>query len=172
MQKIVFTMNWTLIDIILVIITLILTKYQSVFNNWRINDYKKITTVDGGKKIWYFSWYLRRNFFSLKNRKKILEVRGNRGHVARDVWVRVDFIKQFTPYIWNLPSAPILFAQIYLNLAACICALCSTYFIFSQIWVRSTLYPARPTFMKSGLNPTNQKRQKNFLYSVKIFCFL
>jgi hypothetical protein len=49
----------------------------------------------------------------------------------------------------NLRSAPILFAQIYYNLASCICALRSTYCIFYQIWVRSTLYVVRPTFMKS-----------------------
>jgi hypothetical protein len=34
----------------------------------------------------------------------------------------VDFINQFTPYAWNLGSAPILFAHIYSNLALCICA--------------------------------------------------
>jgi hypothetical protein len=43
-------------------------------------------------------------------------------------------------YAWNLHSAPILFAQIYSNLASCICNLGSIYSIFSRIWVRSTLY--------------------------------
>jgi hypothetical protein len=57
----------------------------------------------------------------------------------------MDFIKQFTPYAWNLRSAPIFFH----NLALCICALRSTYCIFSQIWVCFTLCAVRPTFMKS-----------------------
>jgi hypothetical protein len=61
----------------------------------------------------------------------------------------VDFIEHFTPYAWNLRSGRILFALIYSNLTSCICALCSTYCIFSQSWVRSTLYSVRPTFMKS-----------------------
>jgi hypothetical protein len=64
----------------------------------------------------------------------------------------VDFVKQFTPYAWNLRSALIIFAQIYCDLTSCICALRSTDSFFSQIWVRSTLYalrPIRPTFMKS-----------------------
>jgi hypothetical protein len=53
----------------------------------------------------------------------------------------VDFIEQLSPYPWNCRSAPTLFAQIYSNLALCICALRSTYCIFSQILVRFTPYP-------------------------------
>ncbi len=34
----------------------------------------------------------------------------------------------------------------------CIWALLPTYCIFSQIWLRFTLYAVRPTFMKSTLN--------------------
>jgi hypothetical protein len=69
----------------------------------------------------------------------------------------VDFIKQLRPYPWNLRSTPILFAQIYSNLASCIVALRSTYCIFTQIWVRSMLYPVHPTFMKSA--PGNNSLQ-------------
>jgi hypothetical protein len=43
----------------------------------------------------------------------------------------------------------------YSNLASCICTLHSTYCIFSQIWVHSTLYAMCPTFMKS--TPVNWK---------------
>ncbi len=57
----------------------------------------------------------------------------------------VDFIKQFTPYAWNLHSAPNFFPK----LASCICALCPTYCIFYLIWVCFTLYAVRTTFMKS-----------------------
>jgi hypothetical protein len=61
----------------------------------------------------------------------------------------VDFINQFTPYAWNLRTAPILFAQIFSNLAPCICALCSNYWIFSKLWVHSTIVPW-PNFYKIG----------------------
>jgi hypothetical protein len=47
--------------------------------------------------------------------------------------------KKCMPYAWNLCSAPILFAQIYSNLASCSCALRSNYSIFNQIWVRFML---------------------------------
>jgi hypothetical protein len=59
----------------------------------------------------------------------------------------VDFTKQFTAYAWNLHSVPILFAQIYFNLASSICGLRSTYCIFSQIWVHSKLYAVTPNFI-------------------------
>ena len=52
----------------------------------------------------------------------------------------MDFIKQFTPYVWNLRSVPILFEQIYSNLASCICALHTIFCIVSRFSVRSTLY--------------------------------
>jgi hypothetical protein len=65
----------------------------------------------------------------------------------------VDFIEQFMPSAWNLRYEPILFAQIYSNLASCTCTLRSTYCIFSQIWVHSTLYSVRPTFVKSTQGP-------------------
>jgi hypothetical protein len=63
---------------------------------------------------------------------------------------RVDFIKQFTPYTWNLSSALILLAQIYPNLASCICALHSTYCIFFKIWVLSTLYAVHPKHIETA----------------------
>jgi hypothetical protein len=62
------------------------------------------------------------------------------------LWSKGDFIKKFTHFAWNLRSAPIFF---YSNLALCICVLGSTNRIFSQTWVRSTLYAVRPNFMKS-----------------------
>jgi hypothetical protein len=64
----------------------------------------------------------------------------------------VDFMKQFKTYAQNLCFAPIFFAPINSNWASYICALLSNYFIFSQIWVRSTLNAMRPTFMKSTLS--------------------
>jgi hypothetical protein len=65
----------------------------------------------------------------------------------------VDFKKQFMPYAWNLPSVPILFAQIYSYLASCIFTLRSTYCIFSQILgADSRLYTVHPAFMKSTLD--------------------
>jgi hypothetical protein len=57
-------------------------------------------------------------------------------------------LKQFTPYTWHLSYAPILFEQIYSNLASCICALRSIFCIVSQIF--GALYTLRPTFMKAG----------------------
>jgi hypothetical protein len=57
----------------------------------------------------------------------------------------VDFIRQFTPYSWNLRSSRIFFP----NLASFICALLPTHCIFSQIWMHFTLYDVHPTFMKS-----------------------
>jgi hypothetical protein len=70
----------------------------------------------------------------------------------------VDFIKQFTPYAWNLRSAPILSAQIYSNLASCICALGSSYCIFSQLWVRSTLYAVRQLLWNPQLVRVDNKK--------------
>jgi hypothetical protein len=61
-----------------------------------------------------------------------------------------------------LCSAPILFEQIYSNLASCICALRSTFAFSPRFWVRSTLYTLRPTFMKStpGFDNTNELEKR------------
>jgi hypothetical protein len=48
------------------------------------------------------------------------------------------------PYAKSLRSVPI-----FSNLASCICAFCPTYCIYSQIWMRFTLYAVRPTYVKS-----------------------
>jgi hypothetical protein len=72
---------------------------------------------------------------------------------------------QFTPYAWNLRSAPILFAQIYSNMASCICALRSTCYCFSQIWVLSKLYAVGPTFMKS--TPGLAFKSKNYVIAAQ-----
>jgi hypothetical protein len=72
------------------------------------------------------------------------------------------------PYAWNLCSAPILFDQIYSNLASCICALHSTFCIISQIF--GALYPLRPTFMKSIPGASSQcslKENPKFLQNFK-----
>jgi hypothetical protein len=73
------------------------------------------------------------------------------GNIIFGCWLNLpglDFIKQFTPYAWNFDCV-YPFGQIYSNLAPCICNLCSTYCIFSQIWVCSMLYSVCPTLMKS-----------------------
>jgi hypothetical protein len=68
----------------------------------------------------------------------------------------VDFIQQFAPCTWNLCSAAILFAHNHSNLASCVCALCSTYCSFSQIWMGSMVYSLRPTLLKKY--PKNMRR--------------
>jgi hypothetical protein len=67
----------------------------------------------------------------------------------------LDFIKQFTPYAWNLRSAPILFEQIYSNVASCIYALRSTFCIGSQIL--GALYALRPAPNFYEIHPRTSK---------------
>jgi hypothetical protein len=57
------------------------------------------------------------------------------------IWTGVDFINQFTPYAWNLRSAPIFSP----NLASYFFSLRPTFCIFSQIWMRFALYALRLT---------------------------
>ncbi len=58
----------------------------------------------------------------------------------------MEFIKQFTPYAWNLLSVPNFLPW------SCICALSPTYCIFTQIWLRFMLYAMHPTLLKSTLS--------------------
>ncbi len=65
----------------------------------------------------------------------------------------VDFIKQFTTYAWNLWSAPILFEKFALIWNHAFAPWAQLFALSPRFWVRSMLYPMRPTFMKptSGL---------------------
>jgi hypothetical protein len=83
-------------------------------------------------------------YFDLKRSKTKL--------LSLHIWLGVDFIKQFTPNTWNLRSAPILFEQIYSNMASCIFALRSTFCIVSHILGALTLYALCPTFMNPPLS--------------------
>jgi hypothetical protein len=74
----------------------------------------------------------------------------------------VGFIKQFTPYAWNLRSAPILFQQIYSSLASCICAMRSTFCIVSLIF--GALYALRPAPNFYEIHPWRQVKKRRAEY--------
>jgi hypothetical protein len=57
----------------------------------------------------------------------------------------VDFIKKNLRHMLEICA---LRPSFFSNLATSICALCSSYCIFFLIWMRSTLYAERPTFVK------------------------